>query len=86
MFHVSLLKQYIADPSHVLNDEDTIFLSQDEFQMESEQILEVKEWQLRQRIIREVFVLWKNYPIEDASWEYWDRLVTQFPHVQTWIV
>ena len=86
VFHVSLLKQYIADPSHVLNDEDTIFLSQDEFQMESEQILEVKEWQLRQRIIREVFVLWKNYPIEDASWEDWDRLVTQFPHVQTWIV
>ena len=86
VFHVSLLKQYIADPSHVLNDEDTIFLSQDEFQMQPKRFLEIKERQLRQRIIWEVFVLWKNYPMEDASWENWDLLVTQFPHVQTWTV
>ena len=43
IFHVSLLKQYIADPSHVLNHDDTILVSQEEFQMEPERILDIKE-------------------------------------------
>ena len=43
VFHVSLLKHYVANPSHVLDDEDTILVSWGEFQIESEQILEFKE-------------------------------------------
>ena len=82
VFHVSLLKKYIADPLHVLNKDDTILISQEEFQMEPEQILEVKERKLRHRTVREVLVQWKGYPIEDASWEDWDRLVAQFPHLK----
>ena len=82
VFHVSLLKKYIADPLHVLNEDDTILISQEEFQMEPEQILEVKERKLRHRTVREVLVQWKGYPIEDASWEDWDRLVAQFPHLK----
>ena len=41
VFHVSLLKQYIADSSHVLDHDDTILFTQEEFQME--QILKIKE-------------------------------------------
>ena len=46
-----------------------------------QQILEVKERKLRHRMIRDVLVQWKGYPIEDASWEDWDRLVIQFPYL-----
>lgn len=83
VFHVSLLKQYIPDPLHVLNNDDTILVTQEEFQMEPGQILDIKEKKLRQRTIREVLVQWKGYPVEDASWEDWDRLVIQFPHLQS---
>ena len=31
VFHVSLLKQYILDPSHILNHDDTILVSLEEF-------------------------------------------------------
>ena len=31
VFHVSLLKQYIPDPSHVLNHDNTILILQEEF-------------------------------------------------------
>ena len=57
VFHVSLLKQYIADPSHVLDHDDTILVLQEEFQMEPEQILEIKERQLCHKCIQEAFVL-----------------------------
>ena len=72
VFHVSFLKKYIADPLHVLNKDDNILILQEEFQMEPEQILEVKERKLCHRRVREVLVQWKGYPIEDASWEDWD--------------
>ena len=31
VFHVSLLKQYVSDPLHVLTNDDTILVSQEEF-------------------------------------------------------
>ena len=50
--------------------------------MASERILEVKEKALRNRNLREVLVQWKGYPVEDVSWEDWDHLSAQFPHLQ----
>ena len=67
VFHVNLLKQYIPDPSYILDHDDTILVSQEEIQMELEQILEIKKQQLRHKLIRKAFVLWKHLPIEDAS-------------------
>ena len=37
--------------------------------MKPEQMLKVKEKQLRNRTLREVLVQWKCYLVEDASWE-----------------
>ena len=81
VFHVSILKKYIPNPEHALDHNDTILVNQEDFQMQPQQILEMKEKKLRHRNIREVLVQWKDYPIEDASWEDWDKLVVQFPHL-----
>ena len=43
VFHVSLLKQYTPNPSHVLDHDDTILVSQEEFKMEPEFIPKIKE-------------------------------------------
>ncbi|MCO5559642.1 hypothetical protein L7F22_013243 [Adiantum nelumboides] len=72
VFHVSLLKKYVSDPLHILNHDDAILINQEEFQMEPEQVLEVKERKLRHQTLREVLVKWKGYTVEDASWENWD--------------
>ena len=50
--------------------------------MEPEQILKVKERQLRNRTIREVLVQWKGYLVKDASWEDWSHLLNKFPYLQ----
>ncbi|MCO5602539.1 hypothetical protein L7F22_056672 [Adiantum nelumboides] len=80
VFHVSLLKKYVADPLHILNHDDAILINQEEVQMEPEQVLEVKERKLRHRTVREVLIQWKGYIVEDASWENWNDLVAHFSH------
>ena len=82
VFHVNLLKKYVPSAEHVLDLDDNVLVNQEEFQMEPEQILEMKEKQLRNRIVREVLVQWKGYPLEDASWEDSSRLLMQFPYLQ----
>ena len=82
VFHVNLLKQYVANSEHILNTDDTILMNQEEFPLKPEMILETKERNLRHRTIREVLVKWSGYPAEDASWEDWDSLVAQFPYLR----
>ena len=78
VFHVNLLKKYVPSAEHVLDLDDNVLVNQEEFQMEPEQILEMKEKQLRNRTVREVLVQWKGYPLEDASWEDWSDYLCNF--------
>ena len=50
--------------------------------METNRIFEMKERKLHRRTICKALIQWKGYPIEDASWEDWDSLVAQFPHLE----
>ena len=37
--------------------------------LEPEAIINIKEWRLCTRMIKEYLIKWKNWPEEDASWE-----------------
>ena len=82
VFHVSLLKKYVPNPGHILDLDDNVIINQEEFRMEPEQILKIREKQPRNRVLWDVLVEWKGYPVEDASWEDWNKLVAQFPYLQ----
>ena len=56
VFHGSLLKKYVPSAEHVLDLDDNVLVNQEEFHMEPEQILEMKEKQLRNRTVKEVLV------------------------------
>jgi hypothetical protein len=68
VFHVSCLKkalgQHIATSTELppLDEEGQLILV-------PEEILEIKERKLRNRTVREYLVKWKDFPIEDATWE-----------------
>ena len=69
VFHVSMLRKYRSDPSHVVSSE-TIELRLDmTYEEETVEILahEVKE--LRNKKIPLVKVLWRNHKTEEATWE-----------------
>ena len=78
VFHVSMLRRYRSDPSHVVSSE-TIKLRPDlTYEEEPVEILarEVKE--LRNKKIPLVKVLWRNHKTEEATWESEETMRQQY--------
>ena len=78
-FHVSMLKKYIQNPSHVLSYESLELspeLSYEEYPIE---ILDREEKLLRNKKIPLVKVLWRNHLVEEATWEREDMMKLQYP-------
>ncbi|KAL5566261.1 hypothetical protein UlMin_029425 [Ulmus minor] len=81
VFHVSMLRKYTPDPSHVLSY-DTLDLRQDlTFEELPVKILDREEKELRRKKIRLVKVLWKNHEVEEATWEREDEMRAKYPHL-----
>ena len=81
VFHVSMLRKYIADPSHVLQ-EQPISLTRDlSYEEEPVQILDRKEQVLRNKTIRLVKVLWRSHQVEEATWESEEQMMQQYPNL-----
>ena len=69
VFHVSMLRKYIFDPSHVLQPQ-TVEISEDlTYEEYPVAIVDRQVRQLRTKEIPMVKVLWSNYTVEDYTWE-----------------
>ena len=67
--HVSMLRRYRSDPSHVVSSE-TIELRPDlTYEEETIEILAREVKKLRKKRIPLVKVLWRNHKIEEGTWE-----------------
>ena len=79
VFHVSMLKKYVADPSHKLNYEP-LQLQQDlSYEEVPVKILATEKRELRNRKISLVKVLWRNHTVEEATWEREDEMRNKYP-------
>ena len=81
LFHVSMLRRYLSDPSHVVSTE-TIELRPDlTYEEEPVEMLarEVKE--LRNKKILLVKVLWRNHKTEEATCESEETTRQQYPQL-----
>ena len=81
VFHVSMLRRYRSDSSHIVSTE-TIELRPDlTYEEEPVEILvrEVKE--LRNKKISLVKVLWRNYKTEEVTWESEETMRQQYPQL-----
>ncbi|KAA0052124.1 ty3-gypsy retrotransposon protein [Cucumis melo var. makuwa] len=79
VFHVSMLRKYVPDPSHVVDYEP---LEIDENLSYIEQPIEVLAREvkmLRNREIPLVKVLWRNHRVEEATWEREDDMRSRYP-------
>ncbi|XP_059301788.1 uncharacterized protein LOC132053691 [Lycium ferocissimum] len=69
VFHVSMLKEYISDGSHVIRW-DLVMLDQNlSYEEEPIAILDRQIRKLRSKEIASVKVQWRGRPVEEATWE-----------------
>ncbi|KAL0554397.1 hypothetical protein IC582_008317 [Cucumis melo] len=81
VFHVSMLRKYVPDPSHVVDYEP---LEIDENLSYAEQPVEVLAREvktLRNKEIPLVKVLWRNHRVEEATWEREDDMRSRYPEL-----
>ncbi|KAL0561646.1 hypothetical protein IC582_002086 [Cucumis melo] len=81
VFHVSMLRKYVPDPSHVVDYEP---LEIDENLSYTKQLVEVLAREvktLRNIEIPLVKVLWRNHRVEEATWEREDDMRSRYPEL-----
>ena len=85
VFHVSMLRRYVPDPTHVLADIPVPVPVQPDITYEEVpvRILDRKERQLRNKTIRLVKVGWQHHSDEEATWELEDTIRARYPHLFT---
>ncbi|XP_021762187.1 uncharacterized protein LOC110726954 [Chenopodium quinoa] len=81
VFHVSQLRRYIPDKSHVLQPE-TIELDQSlTYEEKPVKILDSKVRSTRNKEVNIVKVLWSNQEYEEATWEAEDEMEKKYPEL-----
>ena len=80
-FHVSMLRKYIPDPSHVLREQPVQLKENLTYEEIPVQIVDRKEQVLRNKVIPLVKVLWKNHGREAATREPEAQMRRQYPHL-----
>ncbi|KAH9657944.1 Endonuclease [Citrus sinensis] len=81
VFHVSMLRKYVYDHSHVLSRQPIELKEDLTYEEEPMKILEQKHQVLRSKTISLVKVLWRNHIREEATWEREDLMRAQYPHL-----
>jgi hypothetical protein len=79
VFHVSVLRHYISDPTHVIDMSSLQVSDEGALTVDPVRILDHCVRQLRSRIIDEVKVQWDNYSTHSMTWEDAYDMRQQFP-------
>ena len=80
-FHVSMLRKYIPNPSHVLREQPVQLNENLTYEETPVQIVDRKELVLRSKVIPLVKFLWKNHEMEAATWEPKAQMRRQYPQL-----
>ncbi|TYK22548.1 retrotransposon protein, putative, Ty3-gypsy subclass [Cucumis melo var. makuwa] len=79
VFHVSMFRKYIPDPSHVLQEQPVELKEDLSYVEELVQILNRKEQVLRNKTISLIKVLWRHHGVKEATWEPEDQTKKRYP-------
>ena len=81
VFHVSMLRKYTPDPTHVV-DWGQIEVNTDEtFEEGPVCIVDSRDQVLRHKTVRLVLVLWRHYGVAEYTWVRGDTMRATYPFV-----
>ncbi|XP_052209226.1 uncharacterized protein LOC127812744 [Diospyros lotus] len=69
VFHVSMLRKYVADPSHVINYHPLVVQEDASYTELLASIVDQKEKMPHNRTIPYVKIQWQRHTLEEATWE-----------------
>jgi hypothetical protein len=81
VFHVSMLKKYIANPDVIVEYKPLEIQDGLNYVEEPVKIVDKKEQVLRTKMIPIVKVLWRNHGVEEVSWEAKHVKRSRYPHL-----
>ncbi|KAK2445863.1 hypothetical protein QL285_016745 [Trifolium repens] len=81
VFHISMLRKYLYDPSHVISHEDVQLDENLSYTELPVAIIDKEVRRLRSKDIVSVKVLWKGPSGEEATWESEEVMRTKYPHL-----
>ena len=81
VFHVSMLRRYRSDPSHVITGQPIEIMDNLSYTEEPVQILDTRIRLLRNRQIPMVKIGWRNHSREEATWETEEHIRKNYPHL-----
>ena len=79
VFHVSMLRKYTPDPSHVVDWGQFEVDTDGTFEEGPVCILDSRDQVLRRKTVRLVRVLWRYYGVEESMWEREDMMWATYP-------
>ncbi|XP_038880432.1 uncharacterized protein LOC120072087 [Benincasa hispida] len=81
VFHVSMLRKYVPDSTHVLPEQPVQLKENMSYEEEPVGILDRKKKVLRKMMIPLVKVLWRNHGIEEVTWEAEEKMRSRYPQL-----
>ena len=81
VFHISMLRKYVPDPSHVLQAQEVEISEDLSYEERPVAIVDTQVRQLRSKAIPMVKVLWKNHSTEECTWESEQEMRRSYPYL-----
>ncbi|XP_073112178.1 uncharacterized protein [Elaeis guineensis] len=81
VFHISMLRKYIPDPSHVVSYEPLRLQKDMTYEEYPVRIVDKKDQVLRHRIIPYVKIQWGNHSEREATWELETEMKIKYPQL-----
>ena len=81
VFHVSQLRKYVRDPSHVIDHSELSVSSDLSLESQPIAILDRREKRLKNKVIRLVRVAWSSRSSGDSTWELEDKMRVSYPYL-----
>ena len=79
VFHISILKKYVHDATHVIEWNVIQVKPKEYFQVEPNCILDKRKNFLQNRIIGQVKVQWKHLSLDEPTWELESHMWEAYP-------
>lgn len=81
VFHVSMLRKYVANSSHVIEYEPLENKTGATYDEKPLRVIDIKEKVLRAQTIPWVKILWELHSSEEATWELEEQVLRKYPHL-----